>query len=51
MNGVKLWMTQGVGAGEAYLVRRTGVIISLRRRQYMNGDLHDKKPVRSIDVK
>ena len=24
---------------------------SLRRRQYMNGDLHDKKPVRSIDVK
>lgn len=49
MNGVKL-MTRGGGLGKHILVRENRES-SLRRRQYMNGDLHDKKPVRSIDVK
>lgn len=49
MNEVKL-MTRGGGLGKNGLVREDRES-SLRRRQYMNGDLHDKKPVRSIDVK
>ena len=49
MNEVKL-MTTGGGLGKNVLVREDSKS-SLRRRQYMNGDLHDKKPVRSINIK
>ena len=49
MNEVKL-MTRSGGLGKNGLVREDRES-SLRRRQYMNGDLDDKKPVRSIDVK
>ena len=49
MNEVKL-MTRSGGLGKNGLLTEDGES-SLRRRQYMNGNLHDKKPVRSIDVK